>query len=284
MTTFIEFPAGVAPAMPRLIRMDDGCHVALRSLRAGDHSQPPVLFVHALAMNGAMWRDLSEVLQSTSPLYALDCRGHGASDRPPGPYTTRRFAQDIDGILDSLAASRVHLVGCSMGGTVSMAYAGLRPERLASLTVIDTTAWYGADARAAWEARAQRALNEGFEAMVPFQVERWFSEAYASRKPAGMRDAIDVFLANDAPAYAESCRMLGLADERPGLSRYAGPATVVVGEHDYATPPAMAQVAAQLLSGATLTVLPGLRHYTPIEAPEVVAGAIDAVIRRASAV
>jgi 3-oxoadipate enol-lactonase len=281
MSTCTESQVGTVPAAPQMIRMDDGCQLALRQLRAGDVSQPPVLFVHALAMNGAMWSDLSQMLHATSPLYALDCRGHGASDRPPGPYTTRRFAQDIDGILDSLAASRVHLVGCSMGGTVSMAYAGLRPERLASLTVIDSTAWYGADAPAAWEARGQRALREGFDAMVPFQLERWFSEAYASRNSAGMREAVDVFLKNDASAYAESCRMLGLADERAGLARYTGPAMVVVGEEDYATPPAMARVAAQLLSGAILTILQGLRHYTPIEAPDRVAQAIDTVIRRA---
>lgn len=282
MTTSTESPVGAQTEAPRMIRMDDGCQLALRMLRAGDAAQPPVLFVHALAMNGAMWGAVSQVLRATSPLYALDCRGHGASDKPAGPYTTRRFALDIDGILDSLAAPRVHLVGCSMGGTVSMAYAGLRPERLASLTVIDSTAWYGMDAPAAWEARGQRAISEGFEAMVPFQVSRWFSEDYASRNPPGMREAVDVFLANDATAYAESCRMLGLANERAGLARYTGPAMVVVGEDDYATPLAMAQTAAQLLSGSALTILPGVRHYTPIEAPDAIAQAIDTVIHRAS--
>jgi 3-oxoadipate enol-lactonase len=280
MTTSIECPAGAQTEAPRMIRMDDGCQLALRQLRGGDASQPPVLFVHALAMTGAMWSGVAQVLRATAPLYALDCRGHGVSDKPAGPYTTRRFAQDIDGILDSLAAPRVHLVGCSMGGTVSMAYAGLRPERLASLTVIDSTAWYGTDAPAAWEARGQRALREGFEAMVPFQVERWFSEDYASQNPPGMREAVDVFLANDASAYAESCRMLGLANERVGLARYSGPTIVVVGEEDYATPPAMARVAAQLLSGSALTILREVRHYTPIEVPDAIAQAIDTVIHR----
>lgn len=261
----------------------DGCPLNLRTLRSGNAGATPVIFVHALAMNGEMWADVAAELNTSSPLYALDCRGHGASGRPAGPYTTKQFALDIEAVIDHLGVAQAHVVGCSMGGTVALAFAGLRPQRIASLSIVDATACYGVDVEHAWEERGHRALKEGFAAMVPFQLSRWFSDAYVRRSPEAMKQAIAVFLRNSADAYLESCRMLGRADEREGLGRYRGPAAVVVGDSDYATPPSMAAEIAKGLPDATLTVLPGLRHYTPIEAPKEVAAAISSVMQRVRA-
>lgn len=272
-----------APSAPGAlddVRSHDGCRLRLRTLRPGQAGLPPVVFVHALAMNGEMWNDVADALDTRAALLAPDCRGHGDSDHPPGPYSTRQCALDLEAVLDHVGAARAHVVGCSMGGTVALALAGLRPERIASLAVVDATAAYGVNAELAWEARARRALEEGFAALLPFQISRWFSDAYAARRPPAMQRAIEVFLRNDAAAYAESCRMLGRADERAGLARYRGPAAVVVGEEDYATPPAMAEDIAWRLAGATLTVLSRLRHYTPIEAPGRVAAAIASAMQR----
>jgi 3-oxoadipate enol-lactonase len=49
---------------------------------------------------------------------------------------------------------------------------------------------------------------------------------------------------------------------------------IAVGEQDYATPVAMAEALAAAIPGAALTVLPGLRHFTPLEAPGSVAAQI----------
>lgn len=260
---------------------DDGCKLTLRQLNQGNPEAVPVIFIHALAMNGEMWNGVAQALDASASLYALDCRGHGSSDKPAGPYTTARFARDLLAVLEFLQVSKAHIVGCSMGGTVALAFAGRYPEHVASLTAIDTTACYGEPSTQAWEERGQRALNNGFESMLGFQVSRWFSEEYAKRVPQGMKDAVRVFLSNTPQAYLESCRMLGVADERPALPNYQGPAAVVVGEHDFATPPAMAREIQSLIKNASLLVLPGLRHYTPIEAPETIADAIRSAMQRA---
>jgi 3-oxoadipate enol-lactonase len=108
--------------------------------------------------------------------------------------------------------------------------------------LIDTTAWYGPDAPSQWEQRAQRALKEGLKDLIDFQVTRWFGDAFRAQHPDVVQHCIDVFLANDIPAYAETCRMLGTNDLRNALPGITRPTTVIVGEEDYAAPPAMAQV------------------------------------------
>lgn len=276
-------PAVPAPALR--MTAGDGCALNVRVLRAATSATStgaePLVFVHALAMDGDMWSGVADALgPGDRALYALDCRGHGASDAPPGPFTTRRFAQDLVDVLDALGQARAHVVGCSMGGTVALALGAAFPARVASLTTIDCSAWYGADAPDRWEQRARTALTEGMAALTGFQVARWFSPDFLRAEPALVREALAVFNANRVPAYAESCRMLGLADEREGLPRFAGPASVIVGADDYATPPSMARDIADRMPDARLTVIPGARHYTPLEAPEAVAQCIRDVIGR----
>lgn len=269
------------------VTADDGCVLNLRVLREAQlKTATPVVFVHALAMDGDMWQGVVDALDEDNSLlsggmYALDCRGHGASGASEGSFTTKRFSKDLADTLDALSASRAHIVGCSMGGTVALGFAGGFAARVASLTVIDATAWYGPEAPANWEKRAVAALNGGMVSLVDFQLARWFSPTFLQEQPDLVRASVGVFTANRVQAYVGSCRMLGQADERAALANYNGPAAVVVGEEDYATPLAMAEDLASRLVGARLTVIPGTRHYTPLEAPALVAACIDKAIGRA---
>lgn len=281
------------PAVPTpVLRVNtrDGCALNVRMLRqATSKGAVPVFFVHALAMDGDMWNGVAQMLSNEAcavegALYAIDCRGHGESDTPTGPYTTARFAQDVLDVLDAVGSEHAHVVGCSMGGTVALALAGIAPERLTSLTVIDCSAWYGTDAPTRWEARAQTALTEGMAALVEFQIARWFSPAFVQAEPALVRQSVAVFNANHVPAYAESCRMLGQADERARLHHFTGPVSVVVGAEDYATPIAMGQDIVDRMTDARLTVVPGTSHYTPLEAPDAIASCIADTIARAMSI
>ena len=77
--------------------------------------------------------------------------------------------------------------------------------------------------------------------LIDFQVTRWFSDAFRAANPEVVQHCVDVFLTNELPAYAETCRMLGAHDARALLSAIACPTRIVVGEEDYATPVTMAR-------------------------------------------
>lgn len=130
---------------------------------------------------------------------------------------------------------------------------------------------YGEGAPAAWEGRAQKVIEGGMGALVDFQRTRWFSDAFRDAYPDRVEAAVKVFLANDAAAFAETCRMLGRADLRAAMPGLTLPTDIVVGEEDYATPPEMAEAMQRAIPGATMRVLPGLRHLTPLEAPATIA-------------
>jgi 3-oxoadipate enol-lactonase len=206
-----------------------------------------------------------------------DCRGHGRSDRPEGPYTVEQFGDDLADLLDRVGWHEALIAGCSMGGCVAQAFAARYPGRVRGLVLVDTTDWYGADAPRTWAERAATARRDGLAGMAAFQITRWFGDAFRNSHPEVVEQAMATFSANDIDAYAATCAMLGAADLRGQLSDVVYPVAVLVGEDDYATPPAAAEALAGRIPGATLEVIAQARHLTPIEAPKRIAEAIRAV-------
>ncbi|MEE8439972.1 MAG: alpha/beta hydrolase, partial [Micropepsaceae bacterium] len=150
-------------------------------------------------------------------------------------------------------------------------------ERVKALGLMDTTAYYGDDAPKAWEERAQKAAEGGMEKLIGFQKTRWFSDAFREANPDVLDAAIAVFLANDIPAYGETCRMLGACDLRAAMPSFNFPTRVIVGEEDYAAPIAMAEAMRDAIPGATMLVIEKARHLTPLEVPELIAGELMAL-------
>jgi 3-oxoadipate enol-lactonase len=259
-------------------RAADGTHIAYR-LREGGTKR--VALVHSLAMDHSFWDPVADRLADTASVLTFDCRGHGASDKPPGPYTVELFARDLAALMDHVGWSSAVLAGCSMGGCVSLAFVAAYPERVQGLGLFDTTAWYGPEAPQQWGERADRAAASGLEDLVEFQITRWFGDRFREQHPDVVRRSINVFLANERNAYAETCRMLGACDVRAALPHIDVPTRILVGEEDYATPLGMAKELHAGISGSSLTVLADARHLTPLEAPDAIADEIRALVEAA---
>jgi 3-oxoadipate enol-lactonase len=259
----------------------DGSAIAFTLHRAPKAGAPRLALIHSLALDRSVWDGVVKRLSDEAELLTYDCRGHGRSERRATAFTAELFARDLAELLDHLGWPSAAFGGCSMGGCVAMALAGLFPERVCGLGLIDTTAWYGEQAPAQWRARAADARVKGLPALVDFQVERWFGDAFRRDHPALVARAAEVFVANDFDCYAASCALLGDADLRPYLPGVRVPVSIMVGEEDYATPMEMSRRLHEAIPRSTLTVLPGARHLTPVECPDQVGAQLRTVLQRA---
>jgi 3-oxoadipate enol-lactonase len=247
---------------------------------AGSPLRPRIALIHSLALDRSVWDGVVPLLTPHADVLTYDCRGHGKSTRIKMKYTPELFAGDLAGLLDHVNWPRATIAGCSMGGCVAQAFAGVYPGRVEALAVIDSTAWYGPTAPKDWRERAATAATKGFGALSAFQATRWVSDAFREAHPEVIRAHMDVFLANDVDCYAATCEMLGDADLRHYQAAMRMPVSVIVGEEDYATPVAMSEQIHQAVAGATLAVLPNVRHITPVECPAVIAEKILELMRR----
>jgi 3-oxoadipate enol-lactonase len=258
--------------------MRDG--VSIRYSLAGNPKGPRIALIHSLAMDRAFWAPVVQRLAGTAQVLTYDCRGHGESDKPRGPYTIDLFADDLADLFDAVAWKTAIVAGASMGGSVTLGFAAKHAARASGLGLFDTTAWYGPDAPKAWEERAVKARQDGLAGLTAFQKTRWFGDAFREQHTDIVDASVATFLKNDIAAYAETCRMLGNFDLRDSLGRIAVPTAIAVGEEDYATPPAMAQALHDAIKDSTLTVINAGRHLTPLEKPDEIAAELSRLVER----
>ena len=205
-------------------------HAAERT--AGSPLRPRIALIHSLALDRSIWNGVVPLLTPHADVLTFDCRGHGQSSRVKMKYTLELFASDLAGLLDHVSWPRAVIAGCSMGGCVAQAFAGVYPGRVEALAVIDSTAWYGPTAPKDWRDRAATAATKGFGALSAFQATRWVSDAFREAHPEVVNANLDVFLANDVDCYVATCEMLGDADLRHYQADMRMPVSVIVGEED----------------------------------------------------
>jgi 3-oxoadipate enol-lactonase len=268
-----------SPARDGAFQTSDGSTIAFTLHPAPHPDAPRLALVHSLALDRSVWDGVVILLGQEAEILTYDCRGHGGSDHRATAFTTDLFARDLGELLDHVGWPRAAVGGCSMGGCVAMAFAGTDPARVTGLALIDTTAWYGPEAPAQFRARADAARTNGMTGLVDFQIARWFSAAFVRRHPDVVMRTTRIFVANDFDCYAQSCALLGDADLRAYLPRFRMPVSIVVGEDDAATPPAMARALHDAIPHSTLMMVPGARHLTPIERPDRTSAALLDVLR-----
>ena len=113
--------------------------INLHYLEWGDTDRPAILMLHGISQQAHSWDFISLPLSVDYRVIALDQRGHGDSDwSPNGNYSTDIYVGDIEGFVGAMGLENFHLMGHSMGGRNSLAWASGRPGILKSLTIVDT--------------------------------------------------------------------------------------------------------------------------------------------------
>jgi pimeloyl-ACP methyl ester carboxylesterase len=97
---------------------------------------PTVIALHGITATSMGWLQVAHRLPDVT-LLAPDLRGRGRSAHLPGPYGMAAHVADVVAVLDHADASRVVVVGHSMGGFVAVALAARHPERVAQLVLLD---------------------------------------------------------------------------------------------------------------------------------------------------
>jgi 3-oxoadipate enol-lactonase len=100
----------------------------------------PVLLIMGLGYSSHMWYRIRPALAARYHTIALDNRGVGRSDLPPGPYPIGLMASDAAAVLDAAEIESAHVFGISMGGMIAQEFALQYPKRVRSLILGCTAA------------------------------------------------------------------------------------------------------------------------------------------------
>ncbi|QDU84329.1 Haloalkane dehalogenase [Planctomycetes bacterium Pla163] len=110
----------------------------------GPRSEEAVVFQHGNPTWSFAWRRALAALRDRRRVVAVDMLGCGLSDVPRTfEYRLANHVATLESVIESLGLERVHLVLHDWGGAIGMGYARRHPEKIASITALNTAAFGG---------------------------------------------------------------------------------------------------------------------------------------------
>jgi pimeloyl-ACP methyl ester carboxylesterase len=294
----------LAPPWPGRSVIVDGAATYLRETPATRPDAEPAVYVHGLGGSSANWTDLAGLLSDRLDGQAIDLPGFGRSD-PARRYTLGAFAERVIRWIEHGDRGPVHLFGNSLGGSISVRVAALRPDLVRTLTLISPAMPF-LDARRSAHGR-----------MLPFllipRVDRLAARRMASIPPHELaRQIMELCFADptriaeqrlaeaveearlryDVPWYADAYvrTLRGLVGSflrayLPGSGslwrlarRIKAPTLVVGGGRDRLVDVRVAPQVARTIPDSRLLMLDGVGHVAQMEVPDLVARSVVAML------
>lgn len=284
------FPAGDPRYITSYLTLSlRGASIVIRAVEMGDPSaQHVVLCVHGWACSVYSFRRLMPMLaESSMRAIAIDLPGHGLSDKPGDPrfYTLDAQVECVLAAMDALGVTRALLAGHSMGGPIAARAAVLAPERVSALALLAPVG-FGTE----WQMWLLRALTpRPLAPVLPHLLRHWMFAvmldfAYGQRARPSAHEVDEYWAPTQFPGFVRAMwDLLHCFQWSAGIDRGFGtltlPTAVLDGELDNFVIRRWVRRYAEVLRGATLTVIPECGHVVPEEAPEVVAQAIRSLLR-----
>lgn len=233
--------------------------------RAGCGS--PLVLLHCLGVDHRLW-DFAAPLECRCTLLRYDLPGHGTTAVPTEPYGIEDLSEQLAGLLSANDVGRVSLAGISLGGLIAQHFAAHFPDRIDRLILVDTTPRYTDEMRGMWAERAATARREGVGALVSGLLPIWFSQRALAGNSPGVQYVRETLEAASGEGYARACEALAAADLRNDAERIAAPTLVICGEDDIPSFVEAARWLAANIRGATAAWIPGTRHASVLERPD----------------
>ena len=264
----------------------------------GDDPQP-LVFAHGWGDTGETFQFIVDHLSMRRTVIAFDARGFGRTQWPEDGYWFPDYLADLDALLDVISPNApVDLLGHSMGGNVTMMYAGVRPERVRRLINLEG---FGLQPTASDVAPARyrewlEEIKDG-SAYATYDDFTQFERVLTRRNPRTPADAI-AFIARSwahagadgrielrsDPKHKRINPVLYQRDQAEACWRaITAPVLFVVGGQSSVAQrlaePAVAEHFARQFRELTLTTLPNAGHMMHHEFPAAVAELIEQFFR-----
>ena len=135
----------------------------------------PVVLLHGFMENTTIWNEMEAHLSKDFTLIKIDLPGHGKSKVYQEIHTVELMAEKVKEVIDALKLEKINLLGHSLGGYVSLAFAENFPEILESMTLFFSTTVADDEEKKQIRRRSIAVIDENFETFVKTSIPNLFS-------------------------------------------------------------------------------------------------------------
>ncbi len=230
----------------------------------------PLVLIHGYPLDHTIWQSVSLLLENDFDLIMPDLPGFGESSAPSTNSLLPGMAEDIAALLDSLKIKKAALVGHSMGGYVTLAFARSFTGRLLGLGLVASQALADSpEKKVGRYQEAEHVLLHGVGDVAADMstkltdnpnLQAQLTELMMRQNPLGLAGALK--------AMAER------QDSMQILQELNIPVVLVHGLTDKLIPPERARAVRKVVKDGYLTEIEGVGHMPMMEAPKLTAEAL----------
>ncbi|WP_313090064.1 alpha/beta fold hydrolase [Chryseobacterium flavum] len=202
--------------------------------RKGNGKETLVL-LHGFMENLSIWSDMEPHLSTDFSLIKIDLPGHGQSDIIGETHTMELMAEEVKKVLDNQNLEKIHLLGHSMGGYTSLAFAEKYPETLKSLTLFFSTYLPDDEEKKQQRIKSYRIIKDAFPHYVRAGIPNLFNPNEKDILGGKIETALETALStNNMGALACVKGMVARTDKKHIIDTLETKILVLAGKHDNA--------------------------------------------------
>lgn len=230
----------------------------------------PVLLLHGFAEDSTVWDNQTGALSKSCRLIIPDLPGSGRSSALQGPTSMEGLADVIKDFLDRLQIDQCTLIGHSMGGYISLAFAAMYPDRLNAFGLFHSTARPDSEEKKATRRKAIDFIRaNGSAPFIRQSTPNLYSPYTREHRPELIEENIakySGFAPESLISYYEA--MIARPDRTDLLRQSICPVLFLIGRDDNVIPMQQALEQSYLPSTSHISILDNTGHMGMLENPE----------------
>jgi len=198
----------------------------------------PVIFIHGFGEDGTIWDLLVEKLESQFQCILPDLPGSGKSVMKNGDWSMEGFGECIKSIFDHEGITQAVLIGHSMGGYITLAFAEKYAACLRGFVLFHSSAFDDNEEKKVTRQRGIQFIEEhGAAKFLEQSTPNLFSNDFKNRYPHIVEELIARYANFQADALVHYYQaMMQRPDRTHILKNFPDPMLFILGEHDTAIP------------------------------------------------
>ena len=198
---------------------------------------PAVVFLHGFMESQGMWNFAVGPLAKKYQIITLDQLGHGKTTFVGPTNTMEQMAEAVKTVLDTLKVAEVLLIGHSLGGYVSLAFAEAYPERVRGMMLFHSHPFADSKQKQEDRLRSIAAADKAPERYIRTTFHKLFWESNRKRYAAAVEQALQEALATPKEGLLATLEGMRIRkDRRHILENTSFHNHLVIGAHDTAVP------------------------------------------------
>jgi pimeloyl-ACP methyl ester carboxylesterase len=232
-------------------------------------SGQPVLLIHGFGEDSTVWDKQIDFLKDKHKLIVPDLPGTGASPLLQKENATiDDYADLIKQLLTKENIEKIIMIGHSMGGYITLAFAEKYPEMLSAFGLVHSGAFADDEEKKATRRKGIKFIQEnGAEAFLKTSTPGLFYDSEKSK--ADIEATIQKGKSSSADALVQYYEAMISRPDRTGvLKAFQGPVLFIIGEHDKAIPFTQSMKQCHLPALAHIQILRSSAHMGMAEETE----------------